>query len=189
MDTRWIKVGITLSGAIALLAVASPAFAAVEGSGTGHEANSNLTLSISPKTPTSGKTQYTFTVGNIDHTKANTEIYFRTLTQSQYKEFSNNDDVGTIISASAISPSTTQRKWPGTETFTTTAIPTGTAYVTVAQYSPDRSKEYEGEGIAPVPSLPTGQMPEVPFAVGLPLVGLAVGVLMWRGRRRLGTGA
>ncbi len=195
MKKRWIEGGILVSGMVAVLAAATPTFASStpEGPGQGQEAESNLSLSVTIKNG-----DYVFQVSGIKNLRANTELYFRALTSSQTASFdgtyskpnTSDDDQGTILPATDFTgvggALLSGHHLPNTETFTMPigSMPSGTASVTVAQYSIDRTAEHAGEGIASLPTIPPGQMPEVPYAAALPLVGVGAGLYLWRGHRR-----
>lgn len=200
---RWIVRGVSVLGALVLLSAAAPAFAqsTPEGIGFGKEASqgSSLTLACNQGTQVGGEPQYVCTVGNIAQTPANTTLFFRALTSQQEGDFSlgsygqagssnqSSDDAGTILNGRqgvVINPSPTQQFTSTSETFTISgALPSNTVALTVGQYSPDRTKEYADEGMVLL-TPPVGQLPEVPFAVGLPIMGLGLGLLLWRRAQR-----
>lgn len=202
MHKRWIVRGVSAAGALALLSTATPAFAATtpEGPGVGKEAlqSSTLTLSCNQGSLVSGKPQYVCTVGNIAQTKASTTLYFRALNSSQDAAFNqssygnsgtsnhSHDDSGTILNGLAgvtITPNPTNQKFTSSsETFTISgAIPSSTVALTVGQYSQDRTREYADEGVFKL-TPPVGQLPEVPFAVGIPVIGLGAAALILKRR-------
>lgn len=204
MKTRWIVQGASVIGALAVLSVASPAFASSgpEGPGVGKEAlqQSTLTLSCNTGALANGQPQYVCTVGNIAQTSAKTTMFFRALNSQEAGAFGQNsygragghnrshDDSGTILNGLkgvAINPTAAQQHFKSTsETFTISgALPSNTVALTVGQYSQDRTNEDADEGVVKL-TPPVGQLPEVPFAVGLPIAGLGVGMLMWRRARR-----
>lgn len=204
MNKRWITRGIAAAGALSLLAMAMPAFAAAgpEGPGTGKEASktSALTLSCSTGSLVGGKPQYVCTVSNIDITTSKTTIFFRALNSTQLTKFNessfgqagssnqSHDDSGTILNGLqgvTITPTPVNHFQTPSETFTLSgAIPSSTVAFSAGQYSQDRTKEYSDESVTKL-TPPVGQLPEVPYAAALPIVGLGVGILLWRRSKKL----
>ena len=198
MHKHWIIRGVSVVGALSLLAMASPVFAATnpEGPGVGKEAlaSSTLTVSCNPGSEVGAQPQYVCTVSNIPQTAATTTLFFRALDSAQYADFSqstygqsgsanqSHDDSGTILNGLkgvTITPSPIS-KFGTSATFTLSgAIPSNTVAFSVGQYSQDRTKEYADEGIVKL-TPPVGQLPEVPYAAALPIVGLGVGLFLWR---------
>lgn len=200
---RWIGRGIAVVGSLAVLTIATPTFAksGAEAPGVGKEGvqTSKLTLSCQPGTTTGGQPQYVCTVRHITITHANTTLVFRALDSQQESRFTQgsysqagagnaaHDDSGTILnslSGVTITPNASNQKFTDrSETFMIAgAIPSNTVALAVGQYSPDRTKEYADEELVTL-TPPVGQLPEVPFAVGVPLVGVGIGAVVW-GRAR-----
>lgn len=205
MNRRWITRGISVVGAVSLLAMATPAFAAnlAEGLGNGSEPSqaSTLTLSCNQGSVVGGQPQYVCTVGNIDITKAETTIVFRALDSSDYTAFApsswgesgasnqSHDDGGTLLnglSGVTITPSPVNHWISSTKTFTLSgAIPSNTVAFSVGQNSPDLTNEVGDEAVVKL-TPPVGQLPEVPYAVALPIMGLGAGLVLWRRNRQRG---
>ena len=204
MNKHWIIRSVSVVGALSLLAMASPVFAATtpEGPGFGTEGTqtSTLTVSCNPGSEVGGQPQYVCTVSNIQLTKATTTLFFRALDSAQYAHFSqstygqsgssntSHDDSGTVLNGLkgvTITPSPIE-KFGASATFTLSgAIPSNTVAFSVGQYSQDQTKEYADESTAKL-TPPVGQLPEVPYAAALPIVGLGVGLFLWRRNLRPG---
>lgn len=212
MNKQWVIRTISVLGALSLLTIAAPVFAQnkPEGPGVGKEPSqsSALTLSCSTGTKINHQPQYVCTVGNIDtSTNAKTTLVFRALTHDNFSDETSstnsnsestpdsgtnntsNDDLGTTLNGLTgvtITPKASNTKFTSdTKTFILSgAIPAHTYAITVGQNSPDYTKEYADESSPQTLTPPVGQLPEVPYAVALPAVGVGFGLLLWRRNRR-----
>lgn len=206
MMSRFGRMAVAVGAVVLGLGLASPAFAAEE------PVHGTLPLALSISTQGSN---YVLTVYNINTGTQNTTLEFLALTQSQYSNFKTNDDGGTpfpnypytgglpypdfslpnpmpsggLKAGSASKPiwGPTAQGWNTTETFTIpeSDIPAGTVAISVAQMSPDLTNEWADEAAYPLDGSTAGNLPEVPYAAALPLMGVLVGGagVLWRRRR------
>lgn len=183
---HWVTVGAALLAAGALSA---PALAA-----------SPLTLTVQTTLNANGSVTYDGTLTNVVTSPhlSDLKIAWVVLTPSQYAEFAaGNHDVGTVVHSDDVHEYLTGTTMTNL-TYKTNPKNFKGDYEAVIEYknakgisSPPtlneaRTAEVTGESNAvSLTYPPAGQMPEVPIASGLPLIGLAVGGALWLRSRKV----
>lgn len=188
-----LRASLAVGGALALsLMVAVPAFA------QGKEPSPALTIdyvsapTLETSGPNAGNYQYTVKVSGLEASSSGKQYYVGFRYGNLPKNGNNGDDSGTQVSEAPDVTSTT-----GSQVFTIeipqTQIKKG-YYLDATEYSskPGSKGENDGGGkeirqesaFVSMGNLPYGQLPQVPWAVGLPAIGLGLGAAVWLRQRR-----